>query len=169
VIDLDLRPTLWKYPDALSQNMQLVIPYCHVIIGTEEELWSSLSDEPALVWDGKRVPEDKLPILNELIQQNLQEDQTIVLKRGPRGATVYQLNRLPLDVPGFPVEVLNTVGAGDSFASGLIYGRTHGWDWQKSVRIANACGAIVVTRHGCSTAMPTLDEVETFVQAHGGY
>ncbi|MCB0048400.1 MAG: hypothetical protein KDE24_02490, partial [Caldilinea sp.] len=39
-----------------------------------------------------------------------------------------------LRVPGFPVTVLNTVGAGDAFAGGLIYGRCQGWDWRASVR-----------------------------------
>jgi 5-dehydro-2-deoxygluconokinase len=37
-----------------------------------------------------------------------------------------------------------------------------------SVRLANACGAIVVTRHGCAAAMPRLAEVEAFVAPHGG-
>ena len=163
VIDLDLRPSLWQYPDALAQNMQTAFPYCHIIIGTEEELWAALSDEPELVWAGKSLPDDKLPALETLVKQNLGEGQTIVLKRGPKGVTIFGANRQPLDVAGFPVEVLNTVGAGDSFASGLLYGRNQGWDWEKSARFANACGAIVVTRHGCSAAMPTLAEVEAFI------
>ena len=163
VIDLDLRPSLWEFPDALSQNMQTALPNCDVVIGTEEELWAALSDEPALVWNGKSVPAEKLPILDELIQQNLGAAQTFVLKRGPKGVTIFEGNHPPLDVAGFPVDVLNTVGAGDSFASGLLYGRNQGWDWEKSARIANACGAIVVTRHGCSAAMPTLPEVEAFI------
>ena len=68
-----------------------------------------------------------------------------------------------VQVPGFPVTVLNTVGAGDAFAGGLIYGRCQGWDWRASVRMANACGALVVTRHGCAAAMPRREEVETFM------
>ncbi len=64
------------------------------------------------------------------------------------------------------MEVINTVGAGDAFASGLIYGRIQGWNWNQAARFANACGAIVVTRHGCSAAMPTLDEVQTFIKTN---
>jgi hypothetical protein len=71
----------------------------------------------------------------------------------------------PLAVAGFPVTVLNTVGAGDAFAGGLLYGRCQGWDWRASVRLANACGAIVVTRHGCAAAMPRLSRGEAFMSS----
>ena len=56
---------------------------------------------------------------------------------------------------------------GDAFAAGLIYARVQGWDWLKSARMGNACGAIVVTRHGCANFMPTLDEVAAFVAGRG--
>jgi len=59
--------------------------------------------------------------------------------------------------------VLNTVGAGDGFASGLIYGWAQGWDWAQAARFANACGAIVVTRHGCARALPYRQEVDEFL------
>ena len=162
-IDLDLRPSLWDYPAALTQNMQIILPHCDIIIGTEEELWATLSDEPALVWEGQSLPTSKLAILDDLIQQQRRAEQTVVLKRGERGVTVFTGERERMDVPGFSIEVLNTVGAGDAFASGLLYGRCQGWAWPKAARFANACGAIVVTRHGCSAAMPTLAEVNEFI------
>jgi 5-dehydro-2-deoxygluconokinase len=73
-----------------------------------------------------------------------------------------------LDVPGFPVRAINTVGAGDAFASGLIRSRLGDADWYRSARFGNACGAIEVTRHGCSTAFPTAPEVEGFITDRGG-
>jgi 5-dehydro-2-deoxygluconokinase len=91
----------------------------------------------------------------------------LVVKRGAHGATVHQADDV-LDVPGFPVEVLNVLGAGDAFASGIIYGRMQGWDWLRATRMANAVGAIVVTRPACANSMPTLAEVEEFVSARGG-
>jgi len=91
----------------------------------------------------------------------------LVQKRGAAGARVHLKEReAPIDVPGFPVEVANILGAGDAFASGFIYGHLQGWDWYDSVRFANACGAILVTRHGCANFMPTLDEVRSFMAAH---
>jgi 5-dehydro-2-deoxygluconokinase len=73
-----------------------------------------------------------------------------------------------IDVPGFPVEVQNILGAGDAFASGFLYGLVNGWDWYKAARMGNACGAILVTKHGCANFMPTYDEVMAFIQDHGG-
>ena len=73
-----------------------------------------------------------------------------------------------IEVPGFPVEVENILGAGDAFASGFLYGFVNGWDWYKAARLGNACGAILVTKHGCANFMPTYDEVMMFIQNHGG-
>ena len=63
---------------------------------------------------------------------------------------------------------MNTVGAGDAFASGLIYSRMTGQDWAESVSFANACGAMVVGRPVYSTAFPTLEEVTEFRSKVGG-
>ena len=65
--------------------------------------------------------------------------------------------------------VLNVLGAGDAFASGLLFGLRRGWPLARAVRLGNATGAIVVTRHGCANFMPTWPEVEEFVAAHGGW
>ncbi len=169
VIDLDLRTTLWAHAEGYPINMQMVWGHCDIVIGTEEEVWAALSDTPDLVWGGKSLPAEQLPTLMTLIQQHQHEAQTVVLKRGPRGVTLFLDNNQTLDVLGFPVEVLNTVGAGDAFASGLLFARQQGMEWQKAARFANACGAIVVTRHGCSAAMPTSDEVHTFITEQGGF
>jgi 5-dehydro-2-deoxygluconokinase len=74
-----------------------------------------------------------------------------------------------IDAAGFPVEVYNILGAGDAFASGFLYGHLRGWDWQRSARMGNACGAIVVTRHGCANFMPTEREALDFIAARGGF
>ncbi len=93
-------------------------------------------------------------------------------KRGAAGSTVHLISdgnvATQIEVPGFPVEVENILGAGDAFASGLLYGLVNGWDWYKAARLANACGAILVTKHGCANFMPTHEEVMTFIQNHGG-
>ena len=73
-----------------------------------------------------------------------------------------------IDAAGFPVEVYNILGAGDAFASGFLYGYVKDWGWYKSARLANACGAIVVTKHGCANFMPTMAEIEAFVEEYGG-
>ena len=65
--------------------------------------------------------------------------------------------------------VLSVLGAGDAFASGFLFGFLQEWPLERAARMGNACGAIVVTRHGCANFMPTRDEVEAFVASRGGW
>ena len=74
-----------------------------------------------------------------------------------------------IDVPGYPVEICNILGAGDAFGGGFLYGYVNNWGWYKSARLGNACGAIVVTKHGCANFMPTMPEVLEFVEGYGGF
>jgi 5-dehydro-2-deoxygluconokinase len=68
--------------------------------------------------------------------------------------------------PGFPVDVLNVLGAGDGFMAGLLRGWLRGEGWERACTYANACGALVVSRHGCAPAMPSFIELETFLTRH---
>jgi 5-dehydro-2-deoxygluconokinase len=95
--------------------------------------------------------------------------QAVVVKRGAQGAEVRLPGNERIAVPGFPVEIYNILGAGDAFAAGFIYGRLHAWDWHKSARMGNACGAIVVTRHGCANFMGYEAEVLEFIEGRGGF
>ena len=164
-VDLDLRPDQWANPAAFRASLNALLPAIGVVIGTEEETYALLGAAPETVFAGRRLDAAQLQELEDAITAFLAASpgRTLVLKRGPRGASIFAADAAALDVPGFPVTVLNTVGAGDAFAGGLIYGRCQGWDWRASARLANACGAIVVTRHGCAAAMPRLAEVETFM------
>jgi len=165
-LDLDLRPDQWDSPDALRAAMNRLLPFIDVVIGTEEEAYALLGDAPETVFvGGARLKPEQIVELEAHIPLFLAtgKEHTLILKRGARGATIFATGAPPIDVAGFPVTVLNTVGAGDAFAGGLLYGRSQGWDWPASVRIGNACGALVVTRHGCAAAMPRLEEVEAFI------
>jgi len=168
-IDLDLRPDQWSHPLAYGLNMRQLLPLCDVIIGTEEEFWGAFMPNPEYVMSGGKVSEELSEELHERISSFWEKhDVTLILKRGDKGVVVYEFENIyPVD--GFDVEVLNTVGAGDAFASGLIYGWSQGWEWDRSARFANACGAIVVTRHGCARAMPYKNEVDEFIESNGGY
>jgi 5-dehydro-2-deoxygluconokinase len=168
-VDLDLRPTEWAAPDAYAAAIRNLIPLVDVAIGTEEEFLAALMPDARTALSLDAVPEIMHDELDARVAGLLEQGiDAIALKRGPRGVTILT-NGDRLDVPGFAVEVLNTVGAGDAFASGLIRSRLRGLDWWDSARFANACGAITVTRHGCSSAFPTEDEVESFVAEKGGW
>src|SRR5579862_29133 len=88
----------------------------------------------------------------------------LVVKLGPlgccfvAGAVPQRLEDAPT-VAGERVEVLNVLGAGDAFAAGLLTGLLRGQGFEDAARLANACGAIVVSRHACAPAMPTPAEL----------
>lgn len=167
-MDLDLRPTEWSAPERFGEAIRDVVADIDVLIGTEEEYYAALMPSPSEVMGGGRVPAADRAELEVAVERLLRSGpSTVVIKRGDRGATVLTVDGR-LDVPGFEVEVVNTVGAGDSFAAGLIRSRLLGLDWWESIRFANACGAIVVTRHGCSVAFPMEAEVRDFAASHGG-
>lgn len=165
-IDLDLRPDQWSNPLAFGLQIRRILPLCDVIIGTEEEFYAALSPTPEAVMAGEKAA-DAIELRNLLLDCCRSTEAVLILKRGDRGVTVFQGAR-ERDVPGYPVPIVNTVGAGDGFASGLIYGWSRGWDWERAARFANACGAIVVTRHGCARALPRLNEVEDFMRERQG-
>ena len=168
-IDLDLRPDQWTHPKAYGLNVRAVFAAVDVLIGTEEEFFAALSPEPESIMQGQAVSDKEA--LDQLLQNllTMYPKLTLVVKRGAAGVSILAHHQADRDVAGFPVEVLNTVGAGDAFASGLIYGRLQGWNWYKSARLANACGALVVTRNGCAKVFPYQEEIQSFIEANGGY
>jgi 5-dehydro-2-deoxygluconokinase len=87
---------------------------------------------------------------------------TLVVKRGPLGCTVLK-EKQTIESHGFPVDVFNILGAGDGFAAGFLSGWLKGKPLEECARRANACGALVVSRHGCAPAMPSGAELELFL------
>jgi 5-dehydro-2-deoxygluconokinase len=152
VVDLDYRADQWENPAAFADSVQQLVESATIAVGTEEEL--------AAATGSGDVTGGAAALLKGGIH-------ALVLKRGARGSTIYRADRQPADVAPFPIEVLNVLGAGDAFASGFLYGYLQGWPLERAARMGNACGAIVVTRHGCANFMPTLDEVAAFVAGRG--
>lgn len=171
VIDLDLRPDQWSDPRAFGVILRAMLPQIQIVIGTEEEFFALLAADPTPALQGGPLLPAQLAALEEALQGVLaavQSPKILVVKRGARGVSLYPRGGPSCHVPGFSVEVVNTVGAGDAFASGLIYGYLQGWAWQQCARFGNACGALTVTRHGCAAALPYLAEVQEFLKLHGG-
>jgi 5-dehydro-2-deoxygluconokinase len=93
---------------------------------------------------------------------------TLVVKRGASGCSVLE-GSVPAEIDQAPtyrgtrVEVLNVLGAGDAFIAGFLYGWLRDEGIERSCTYANACGAIVVSRHGCAPAMPSRAELDYFL------
>ena len=168
VLDIDYRPVLWgltspglgeqRYvrSDRVSEHLQTVLPLCDLIVGTEEEVHIAGGSPESLA---------ALRRIREL------STALIVMKRGPMGCVAFPA-AIPERVddgaagPGFPVEVFNVLGAGDAFMAGLLRGWVRDEPLANALRYANACGALVVSRHGCAPAMPSWIELSHFL-AHG--
>jgi 5-dehydro-2-deoxygluconokinase len=170
VLDIDFRPTQWHDVRAFSVAIRSALRLVDIVIGTVDEVNAAMLSDPTQMTASQsssdtHVVGDTEANIRALL---LMGPEALVLKTGSRGSRIYLRGGEVIDAPGYPVEVYNILGAGDAFGGGFLYGYVNGWGWRKSARLGNACGAIVVTRHGCANFMPTLDEVMTFVDARGG-
>jgi len=165
VFDVDYRPVLWGLTardmgedrfvahEAVTGILQRVLPICDLIVGTEEEIH---------ILGGST---DTVAALRAVRERT---DALLVCKRGPKGCSAFP-GAIPDSLddgvvgPGFEVEVFNVLGAGDAFMSGFLRGWLRDLPLERCCEIANAAGAIVVSRHGCAPAMPTWTEMEAFL------
>ncbi|TWB64049.1 bifunctional 5-dehydro-2-deoxygluconokinase/5-dehydro-2-deoxyphosphogluconate aldolase [Nitrospirillum viridazoti] len=165
VFDIDYRPVLWGLAgrdrgedrfvahEGVTTRLREVLPLCDLIVGTEEEIH---------ILGGVT---DTLAALSVI---RAQTGALIVCKQGAGGCTAFP-SAIPATlaegvvVPGFPVEVFNVLGAGDAFMAGFLRGWLRDEPLERCCAWGNACGAIVVSRHGCAPAMPTWPELEWFL------
>ncbi|WP_036768748.1 bifunctional 5-dehydro-2-deoxygluconokinase/5-dehydro-2-deoxyphosphogluconate aldolase [Photorhabdus australis] len=165
VIDIDYRPVLWgltslgdgetRYIESgpVTTQLQEVLSLFDLIVGTEEEFH---------IAGGSTNTIEALRNIRKLTAAEL------VCKRGPLGCSVFNAG-IPDDlddgitVQGIRVDVLNVLGAGDAFMSGLLRGYLNNESWEKACTYANACGALVVSRHGCAPAMPDKTELDNYL------
>lgn len=165
-LDIDYRPNLWGlagHGDGESRfiesakvtaELQRHLPLFDLIVGTEEEfhIAGGTTDTIAALRAVRAV-----------------SDAVLVCKRGPMGAAAFR-DAIPdtLDQgesgPGFPIEVFNVLGAGDGFMSGLLKGWLDDEPWPVALKYANACGAFAVSRHGCTPAYPSWEELQFFLK-----
>lgn len=168
-LDIDYRPVLWgltslgdgenRFVESQKVTEQLleVLGLFDLIVGTEEEFH---------IAGGSTDTVKALRTVREI------SDATFVCKRGASGCSVFETvvpDNLDegITVNGVRVEVLNVLGAGDAFMSGLLRGYLNNESWEKTCAYANACGALVVSRHGCAPSMPTREELDNYIsRAH---
>lgn len=163
-LDIDYRPNLWGVAGhgdgesrfveskAVTAKLQSSLSLFDLIVGTEEEF---------------HIAGGSTDTVTALRAVRALTAATLVCKRGADGAVAFTTD-IPdtLDAgqagPGFPIEVFNVLGAGDGFMSGLLKGWLDDTDWSTALKYANACGAFAVSRHGCTPAYPSWEELEFF-------
>ena len=149
VLDLDYRPSFWPSREEAGRQMRAVLPSVTVAVGNLDEC------ETAVGTRDPRAAADRLLAAGVALA---------VVKQGPAGVLAATDGQV-VEVPPIPVQVVNGIGAGDGFGGALCHGLLAGWPLERTIRFANAAGAIVTTRLECSSAMPTTAEVEEFLDA----
>jgi len=152
VLDLDYRPVFWASRDHAREQVQAALGHVTVAVGNLDECQTAVGTT------------DARAAAAALLEAGV---ELAVVKRGPDG--VYARTRdSEVEVPPVKVDVVNGLGAGDGFGGALCHGLLAGWPLDRTIRFANAAGAIVTTRLECSSAMPTTAEVDDFLRtAHG--
>jgi 5-dehydro-2-deoxygluconokinase len=164
VLDIDYRPVLWglaaagageeRYRSAatVTAALQDCLPLCDLVVGTEEEIH---------IAGGIDRTADALAAIRRTTRC------AIAMKRGADGCVVLdeasESASKGQPIRGFPVEVMNVLGAGDAFLAGLLAGLLAGRPLADAASMGNACGALVVSRHGCTPAMPSRVELEDYL------
>lgn len=172
LLDLDFRADQWFDVRAYGITVRAFLHYANIVLGTEEELLAAFLKDLAqlkIVHQQISAPDIKGNIkdaLTSILETGL---EVFIMKTGSKGATVFLPDGNSTQVPGFPVKILNILGAGDAFAAGFIYGYLKKWDWYKCCRMGNACGAHVVTQPGCANFNPYEKEILKFIEDKGGF
>ncbi|MCU1405933.1 MAG: iolC [Glaciihabitans sp.] len=149
VLDLDYRPMFWPNPETASREVAKALENVTVAIGNREECEIAVGET-----DPHRAADALLDRGVELA----------VVKQGPKGVLA-KTRTETVEVAPYFVDVVNGLGAGDSFGGALCYGLLNEWPLERMLRFANVAGAIVAGRRECSTAMPTTAEVEEIVRS----
>ena len=165
-LDIDYRPNLWglaghgagesRYIEsaAVTAALQRHLHLFDLIVGTEEEF---------------HIAGGSPDTMTALRNVRALTGAVLVCKRGPMGASAFA-GPIPASLeegeagPGFPIEVFNVLGAGDGFMAGLLRGWLHDQPWPVALTWANACGALAVSRHGCTPAYPSWTELDFFLR-----
>jgi 5-dehydro-2-deoxygluconokinase len=152
VLDLDYRPMFWGSQEEAREQVSTLLPHVTVAVGNREECETAVGET-----DPDRAAE-------ALLERGV---ELAVVKQGPRGVLARTADER-VEVPPFPVDVVNGLGAGDAFGGALCHGLLEGWSLERILRFANIAGAIVASRLECSSAMPTEREVLSLLEEATG-
>lgn len=148
ILDLDYRPMFWKTEAEATRHAEVALSHCTVAIGNREECRIAVGET------------DPHRAARALLDRGL---ELAIVKQGPKGVLAMTAEET-VEVPPVRVDVINGLGAGDSFGGAVCHGLLSGWGLERILRFANAAGALVASRLECSTAMPTEAEVDTLLE-----
>ncbi|MFS0777199.1 5-dehydro-2-deoxygluconokinase [Neobacillus sp. 3P2-tot-E-2] len=153
IFDLDYRPYTWESETDTAIYYHLAAEKCDVIIGTREEF--DMIEKIRNFGDS-----DNLATAQRWFSYYA---KLVVIKHGGGGSIAYTKDGDQFQCGIFKTNVLKTFGAGDSYASAFIYGLMNRFNVLESMRLGSAAASIVISKHSCSEAMPTLEEIQGFM------
>ncbi len=156
IMDIDFRPYGWKTPEETSKHYNKILSMCDIIIGNREEFDAT---EYLTMPDNKDNEKSAEFFLDKGVQ-------LVIVKDGERGSVGYVKGQEPVRCSIIKVAAKKTFGSGDAYAAGLLYGLFNDMDLLDSMKFGSACAAITLTGMSCGEAMPTVSEVETFLETH---
>lgn len=151
--DLDYRAYTWKSDEETAVYYNLAAEKCDMILGTREE------------FDMMEVF-DRNPDRSDSVTANKWFDYSakiVIIKHGKEGSIAYTRDGKQHRANSYPAKVVKTFGAGDSYASGFLYGVMEGWPLEDSMSFGSASACIVISSHSCSDAMPSADMVRDYI------
>ena len=149
ILDLDYRSVFWSSPELATEQIAKALPFVSVAIGNKQECQVAVGES------------DPFRAADALLERGI---ELAIVKQGPNGVLAKTKDET-VEVPPHPVEVVNGLGAGDSFGGAICFGLVQNWPLEKVLRFANIAGAIVASRLECSTAMPSFEEVQEVMEA----
>ncbi|MCL5066375.1 MAG: 5-dehydro-2-deoxygluconokinase [Firmicutes bacterium] len=147
LLDVDWRPMFWSDPGTADFYYHLALQYTDVVLANAPEL--------ALVGGSADARQSAMALKAEGVRE-------VVAKQGAQGVRHFGPDG-ECQIPALQVSVVNTLGAGDGFAAGLVAALEEPWTVPERLRFAAATAALVVSRHSCSEAMPRRAEVEALL------
>ena len=148
ILDLDYRPMFWHSPAEATAEVAKALGKVTIAVGNKEECEVAVGET------------EPLRAADALLERGI---ELAIVKQGPKGVLA-RTRTETVEVPPYFVDVVNGLGAGDSFGGALCYGLLQEWPLKRILRFANVAGAIVAGRRECSTAMPTTAEVEKILK-----
>jgi sugar/nucleoside kinase (ribokinase family) len=100
--------------------------------------------------------------VNAAAQKLATNSEIVAVKMGGDGGLAIQGDTV-VQASALPVTVRDTVGAGDTFDAGFVYGYLQGWDLKKSLKLGIACGSLSTQKSGGLAGQPTLEDALKFI------
>ncbi|MFF2479400.1 5-dehydro-2-deoxygluconokinase [Paenibacillus sp. NPDC058071] len=154
ILDIDYRPYTWKSAEETAVYYNLAASKSDIIIGTREEFDSMERFEHNPDHSDRFTASKWFDHFAKIV----------IIKHGKGGSIAYTADGAEQRAKSYPAQVVKTFGAGDSYAAGFIHGLMSGLSIEKSMEFGSAAACIVISSHSCSDAMPSVQQVEEYIE-----